>query len=115
MKSGEDILIGLVTGDIGLQQLMNQITRQMRIDQEEPELVLKTGTEPACQPYPVIAWYFNRWSGQCRAAYCAVLPAGTRGEYCRVYYLEPWGQHSQGPVSRVCTFDQGRAGPCGGS
>lgn len=46
VKSGEDILIGLVTGDIGLQQLMNQITRQMRIDQEEPELVLKPALNP---------------------------------------------------------------------
>lgn len=46
VKGGEDILIGLVTGDIGLQQLMNQITRQMRIDQEEPELVLKPTLNP---------------------------------------------------------------------
>lgn len=46
VKAGEDILIGLVTGDIGLQQLMNQITRHMRIDQEEPELVLKPALNP---------------------------------------------------------------------
>lgn len=46
VKTGEDVLIGLVTGDIGLQQLMNQITRQMRIDQDEPELVLKPALNP---------------------------------------------------------------------
>lgn len=46
VKMGEDVLIGLVTGDIGLQQLMNQITRQMRIDQDIPELVLKPTLNP---------------------------------------------------------------------
>lgn len=46
VKSGDDVLIGLVTGDIGLHQLMNQINRQMRIDQDEPELVLKPALNP---------------------------------------------------------------------
>jgi GTP pyrophosphokinase len=46
VKTGEDVLIGLVTGDIGLHQLMNQINRQMRIDQDEPELVLKPTLNP---------------------------------------------------------------------
>lgn len=46
VKTGDDVLVGLVTGDIGLHQLMNQINRQMRIDQEEPELVLKPALNP---------------------------------------------------------------------
>jgi GTP pyrophosphokinase len=46
VKTGDDVLIGLVTGDIGLHQLMNQINRQMRIDQDEPELVLKPALNP---------------------------------------------------------------------
>ena len=46
MKSGEDILCGLVTGDISLTQLMRQINRQMHIDQAEPELVLKPALHP---------------------------------------------------------------------
>jgi len=46
VKSGEDILIGLVTGDIGLHQLMNQINKQMQPDDELPELVLKPAINP---------------------------------------------------------------------
>ncbi|KAA8731628.1 bifunctional (p)ppGpp synthetase/guanosine-3',5'-bis(diphosphate) 3'-pyrophosphohydrolase [Acinetobacter qingfengensis] len=46
VKSGDDILIGLVTGDIGLHSLMNQINRQMHIDDGEPELVLKPALNP---------------------------------------------------------------------
>lgn len=46
VKSGDDILIGLVTGDISLQSLMNQINRQMHFDTEEPELVLKPALHP---------------------------------------------------------------------
>ncbi|AXI03703.1 RelA/SpoT family protein [Aquirhabdus parva] len=41
VKSGDDILIGLVTGDISLHQLMNQINKQMQPDEDTPELVLK--------------------------------------------------------------------------
>ena len=50
MKSGEDILIGLVNGDISLHALINQVNRHMHLDQDEPELVLKP-LESACQPY----------------------------------------------------------------
>lgn len=46
VKTGEDILCGLVTGDITLTQLMRQINRQMHIDQAEPELVLKPALHP---------------------------------------------------------------------
>lgn len=46
VKTGDDVLIGLVTGDIGLHQLMNQITKQMHIDQDEPELELKPALNP---------------------------------------------------------------------
>lgn len=46
VKTGDDVLVGLVTGDIGLHQLMNQINRQMRIDHDEPELVLKPTLNP---------------------------------------------------------------------
>ena len=46
VKSGEDILIGLVTGDISLHQLMNQVNRQMHIDDDIPELVLKPALNP---------------------------------------------------------------------
>lgn len=46
VKSGEDVLIGLVTGDISLHQLMNQINRQMHLDDDEPELVLKPALNP---------------------------------------------------------------------
>jgi GTP pyrophosphokinase len=46
VKSGEDILIGLVTGDIGLHQLMNQINKQMAPDGDLPELVLKPTLNP---------------------------------------------------------------------
>lgn len=46
VKTGDDVLIGLVTGDIGLHQLMNQINRQMRLDHDEPELVLKPTLNP---------------------------------------------------------------------
>ncbi|MFU8926810.1 RelA/SpoT family protein [Acinetobacter puyangensis] len=45
-KTGEDILIGLVAGDISLHQLMNQVNRQMHIDADEPELVLKPALNP---------------------------------------------------------------------
>ena len=46
VKGGDDILIGLVTGDIGLHQLMNQINRQMHLDEAEPELVLRPALHP---------------------------------------------------------------------
>lgn len=46
LKSGEDILISLVSGDISLHQLMNQINRQMNIEADEPELVLKPALNP---------------------------------------------------------------------
>ncbi len=37
MKLGEDILIGLVNGDISLHALINQVNRHMHLDQDEPE------------------------------------------------------------------------------
>ncbi len=46
VKTGEDVLIGLVSGDISLHQLMNQINRQMHLDADEPELVLKPTLNP---------------------------------------------------------------------
>jgi GTP pyrophosphokinase len=46
IKSGDDILIGLVTGDISLHQLMNQINKQMQPDEDQPELVLKPAINP---------------------------------------------------------------------
>jgi GTP pyrophosphokinase len=46
VKSGEDILIGLVTGDISLHQLMNQINKQMQPDDDQPELMLKPTLNP---------------------------------------------------------------------
>lgn len=41
VKTGDDVLIGLVTGDISLHSLMNQITRQLNPPSDEPELLLK--------------------------------------------------------------------------
>jgi GTP pyrophosphokinase len=46
VKNGEDILIGLVTGDISLHQLMNQINKQMQPDDDQPELTLKPTLNP---------------------------------------------------------------------
>lgn len=46
VKCGEDILIGLVTGDISLHQLMNQINKQMQPDGDQPELTLKPTLSP---------------------------------------------------------------------
>ncbi|MDO4223525.1 MAG: bifunctional (p)ppGpp synthetase/guanosine-3',5'-bis(diphosphate) 3'-pyrophosphohydrolase [Acinetobacter sp.] len=46
VKSGEDILIGLVNGDIGIHSLINQINRQLDVDDDEPELVLKPALNP---------------------------------------------------------------------
>ncbi len=46
VKSGDDILIGLVTGDISLHQLMNQINKQMQPDEDQPELMLKPALNP---------------------------------------------------------------------
>ena len=46
VKTGEDILCGLVTGDISLHQLMNQINQQMHLDQALPELTLKPTLHP---------------------------------------------------------------------
>ncbi len=37
VKSGDDIMIALVSGDISLHALINQINRQMHLDQDEPE------------------------------------------------------------------------------
>lgn len=45
VKTGDDILIGLVTGDIGIHALINQINKQMYVD-EEPELILKPTLNP---------------------------------------------------------------------
>lgn len=46
LKVGDDILIALVTGDISLHQLINQVNRQMHLDQDEPELILKPALNP---------------------------------------------------------------------
>lgn len=46
VKTGEDILIGLVNGDISLHSLINQVNRHMHLDQDEPELVLKPTLNP---------------------------------------------------------------------
>ncbi len=46
VKSGEDILVALVSGDISLHALMNQVNRHMHLDQDEPELVLKPTLNP---------------------------------------------------------------------
>ncbi|WP_019385189.1 RelA/SpoT family protein [Acinetobacter venetianus] len=45
-KSGDDILVALVSGDISLHALINQVNRQMHLDQDEPELVLKPALNP---------------------------------------------------------------------
>ena len=46
VKTGEDILVALVSGDISLHSLMNQVNRHMHLDQDEPELVLKPALNP---------------------------------------------------------------------
>ena len=46
LKSGDDILVALVSGDISLHALINQVNRQMHLDQDEPELVLKPALNP---------------------------------------------------------------------
>ncbi|OTG83963.1 RelA/SpoT family protein [Acinetobacter sp. ANC 4648] len=46
VKLGEDILVSLVSGDISLHALMNQVNRHMHLDQDEPELVLKPALNP---------------------------------------------------------------------
>ncbi|AWV85500.1 RelA/SpoT family protein [Acinetobacter radioresistens] len=46
VKSGDDILIGLVNGDLSLHALINQVNRHMHLDQDEPELVLKPTLNP---------------------------------------------------------------------
>lgn len=46
VKAGEDILVALVSGDISLHALMNQVNRHMHLDQDEPELVLKPTLNP---------------------------------------------------------------------
>ncbi|AUG13389.1 GTP pyrophosphokinase [Acinetobacter baumannii] len=46
VKTGDDILVSLVSGDISLHALINQIKRQMHLDQDEPELVLKPTLNP---------------------------------------------------------------------
>ncbi|CAI3133641.1 RelA/SpoT family protein [Acinetobacter calcoaceticus] len=46
VKTGDDILVSLVSGDISLHALINQVNRQMHLDQDEPELVLKPALNP---------------------------------------------------------------------
>ncbi len=46
VKTGDDVLIALVSGDVSLHSLINQINRQMHLDQDEPELVLKPTLNP---------------------------------------------------------------------
>ncbi|WP_010113776.1 bifunctional (p)ppGpp synthetase/guanosine-3',5'-bis(diphosphate) 3'-pyrophosphohydrolase [Acinetobacter sp. P8-3-8] len=46
VKTGDDILVSLVSGDISLHALINQVNRHMHLDQDEPELVLKPTLNP---------------------------------------------------------------------
>ena len=46
VKTGDDILVSLVSGDTSLHALINQVNRQMHLDQDEPELVLKPTLNP---------------------------------------------------------------------
>lgn len=46
LKTGDDILVALVSGDISLHALINQVNRQMHLDNDEPELVLKPTLNP---------------------------------------------------------------------
>ncbi|NHB56461.1 RelA/SpoT family protein [Acinetobacter shaoyimingii] len=46
VKTGDDILVALVSGDISLHSLINQVNRHMHLDQDEPELVLKPALNP---------------------------------------------------------------------
>ncbi|MFZ0024327.1 RelA/SpoT family protein [Acinetobacter sp.] len=46
VKTGDDILVNLVNGDISLHALINQVNRHMHLDQDEPELVLKPALNP---------------------------------------------------------------------
>lgn len=46
VKNGDDILVALVSGDISLHALINQVNRHMHLDQDEPELVLKPTLNP---------------------------------------------------------------------
>lgn len=46
VKTGDDILISLVSGDVSLHALINQVNRHMHLDQDEPELVLKPALNP---------------------------------------------------------------------
>lgn len=46
VKTGEDILVALVNGDIGIHALLNQINKQMHVDEDEPELVLQPMLDP---------------------------------------------------------------------
>lgn len=46
VKTGDDILVALVSGDISLHALINQVNRHMHPDLDEPELVLKPALNP---------------------------------------------------------------------
>lgn len=46
VKTGDEILLGLVNGDIGIHALINQINKQMYFEDDEPELVLKPALNP---------------------------------------------------------------------
>ncbi|WP_111859405.1 RelA/SpoT family protein [Acinetobacter sp. CFCC 10889] len=46
VKTGDDILVALVNGDISLHAMINQVNRHMHLDQDEPELVLKPTLNP---------------------------------------------------------------------
>ncbi|WP_173911526.1 bifunctional (p)ppGpp synthetase/guanosine-3',5'-bis(diphosphate) 3'-pyrophosphohydrolase [Acinetobacter sp. Marseille-Q1618] len=46
VKTGDDILVALVSGDISLHAMINQVNRHMHLDQDEPELVLKPTLNP---------------------------------------------------------------------
>ncbi|AOA59176.1 RelA/SpoT family protein [Acinetobacter larvae] len=46
VKAGDDILVALVSGDVSIHALLNQVHRHMHSDQDEPELVLKPTLNP---------------------------------------------------------------------
>ncbi|MFW1859060.1 RelA/SpoT family protein [Acinetobacter defluvii] len=46
VKTGDDILVALVSGEISLHAMINQVNRHMHLDQDEPELVLKPTLNP---------------------------------------------------------------------
>src|SRR5690606_6735899 len=46
VKTGDDILVNLVNGDISLHALINQVNRHMHLDQNEPDVVRQAALRP---------------------------------------------------------------------